>query len=325
MTIGAGFMLDAMKRARQFEREMFGGRGRVRVKGDRGGFAPDEEAYACAWVCQGCGLMRDAPKQSTDIDVECGHCKARAWIDLRSFRNAQLVREQEQRLRQEGPDWVQDKVRNTAGVAGVAIGGATALAASALLPMLLPVAVIAAAVGGAGALGVQQIIGKPLSRWLIAREDVGPARWRCALPKPNLDSEIVARHTGVATTRQAPLAAPISGRECIAYEVGVVFDAEGDAYPPVWAIREDRNVAFEVGDVSVAADALTTELTMLSVSAQANERDRADVAKFLRQRGLFLADGDYEFFESVLPVGTEIELVRHAEPAGSPWVVYDPT
>lgn len=318
-------MLDAMKRARQFEREMFGGRGgRVRVKGDRGGFAPDDEAFACAWVCQGCGFMRDAPKAQADADQTCRHCRARAWIDLRSFRNAQLLREQEQRLREDAPDWVQHRVRGAAGVAGVAIGGAAALAAGAMLPLLAPVAVIAAAIGGAGAMGVEQIIGKPLSRWLIARADVGPARWRCALPKPNLESEVVARHAGTATTRQAPLAAPISGRECIAYEVGVVFDAEGDAYPPVWVVREDRNVAFEVGDVDVAADALTTELTMLSVSDQANERDRGDIAKFLRQRGLFVADGEYSFFESVLPVGAEIELVRHAEPAQSPWVVYDP-
>lgn len=325
MTVGAGFMIDAMKRARHFEREMAARRVRVRVR-DLGERAPDDEPFPCGWVCQGCGLMRDAPEDQARADAPCSFCKARAWIDLRSFRNAQLVRESEERLRQDAPQWARRKVRGTAGVVGVALAGTTMAALAALMgPLVLaPAAVIAAASGGAGAVAFDQILGRSLARWLIARADMGPARWRCALPKPDLQSPIVARHRGVPQASAPLLRAPISGRECLAYEVGVIFDAEGDAYPPVWVLREDRNTPFSVDGVEVDRDALTTELSMFEVNDQAQQLPPDDLRRFLRERGLFVADGSWDFFESILPADTEIDLCRHGAPEGAPWVVYDP-
>lgn len=322
MTIGSGFMIDAMRRARQFEREMSRSRERPRVR-LHGPPAPDEETFDCAWVCTGCGLFRDPPTSQADADAPCGHCQARAWVDLRSFRNAQLLREVEERLRATGPPQIRRRVRTAAGVLGVAVAGATAVAFTAALGgvALLPIAVVAAATGGAGATVVDQLLGRSLSRWLLTREPVGPARWRCAMPKPDLASTIVERRSGIARAVADTIDAPVSGRACLAYEVGVIFDADGDAYPPVWILREERNTEMLVDDVVIGRDQAALELPLLPVGEAADARPPETLSRFLRTRGLFAADGQFEFFESILEPQAPVELVRHAEPAGAPWVV----
>jgi hypothetical protein len=330
MTIGAGFALDAIRRARDLEREMMHRRARVRPRLRSGEGGQDELEYACFFVCGSCGLLADPPATDAFRDEAsarprlpaCGHCGAEAWLDLRNVNNAQALRETEERLRHDPPASVRTRVGAASGAAGVAAGGAAALALQVLFaPALGPLAVVAATTAGLAALAARAIAGNSLSRMLLTREPVGPARWRRALPLVDTESPIVDRRSGPARSSAEPLIAPISGRPCLAYEVGVVFDAEGDAYPPMWILREERSRAIEIGGEMLPADGAALDLPLHSVGAQAQAKPEAELATFLRKRGLFHTDGSFEFFEAVLPEGTTCQIVRHADPQGGPWVI----
>ena len=225
----------------------------------------------------------------------------------------------EERLRQEPPSWVQTRVKAASGGVGAVTGGAAALALSALFaPALGPLAVVAASTGGLAALATNTLLGKPLSRLMLARTPGGPARWLRPLPLVDQESDVVETHRGQIQSAAESLTAPFSGRPCLAYEIGVVFDADGDAYPPVWVLREVHSRALEVDGVEVAAGSLELELPMTIVEEPTHD----DLAVFLRQRGLFASDGQFEFFEAIVCADDEVELRRHETPDGSPWVVH---
>lgn len=329
MTVGAGFALDAIRRARQFEKEM-ARRPRVRVRAPRGSEGAEVEAFECHQVCGACGLLGDVPsadpyraEQTAGVAAPvCPSCGAQAWIDLRNIAAALALRDMEERARQEPPGWVRSKTRMVEGAFGMSAAGSAALALQLLLaPALGPLVVVSAATGGLTALLTNQLFARPLSRLLLARKPVGPARWRRALPIPDVRSPVVALRRGRARGRGDTLKAPISGRPCLAYEVGVVFDADGDAYPPMWVLREDRSRAFGVDGVEIESDRVALELPLEDVSAAADAQPPTELVMFLRKRGLFHSDGAFEFFESVLIEGAPVELVRHAVPEGAPWVV----
>ena len=115
---------------------------------------------------------------------------------------------------------------------------------------------------------------------------------------------------------EAVLRAPFTGRACVAYEVAVLFDHPGDAWPPIWALREMRSCPFEVDGREVAKDhaMLTTATALVETPVMSEEQKR----RFLRERGLFVADGRFDLYEAIVAPNQRVELRWPTAPEGAP-------
>ncbi|MCH9687139.1 MAG: hypothetical protein K0V04_37230 [Deltaproteobacteria bacterium] len=126
-----------------------------------------------------------------------------------------------------------------------------------------------------------------------------PARWRMVAPvRPRGRG---ASHEGAWRPEQH-LRAPLTGRPCAAYEIGVRLDADADAKPSTWALLEQRGSGGRLGSVTLAPDAcyLVVERRALDPRHIVLSREQRD--RFLRARGLD-PGGEHTLFESIIPVG----------------------
>ena len=152
-----------------------------------------------------------------------------------------------------------------------------------------------------------------------------PHRWHVPYPLPDPDRTPETTYDGLeAHPADDTITAPISGRECIAYELCVLFDAPGDARPPEWSLQEQRAVDIRLGNrLELAFDELYLESPVEEVDAPGvigdlddfddpeplEPDDRFDeIKRFLRQRGLFIADGDFHFFEARIEPGDRLDV-----------------
>ncbi|MBA2661044.1 MAG: hypothetical protein H0U74_02020 [Bradymonadaceae bacterium] len=111
------------------------------------------------------------------------------------------------------------------------------------------------------------------------------------------------------------LKAPISGRECIAYQVCVLFDTPGDARPAQWALQEQRNLSVRLGDtIEVSQNSFYLESPVEEVQQRDESIESCEATKeFLRQRGLFNTDGEFHFFEAILELGDEVNVDEYED------------
>ena len=110
---------------------------------------------------------------------------------------------------------------------------------------------------------------------------------------------------GEATSR-SPLRAPMSGRECLAYEVaiapaGVTPDSDAD-----WVIREQRSTR-------VTVDGHHLEGNDVALSVEPATRQRLDVeprvlARFLRERGITATRASYDVYETIVTPRRPVSL-----------------
>ena len=142
-----------------------------------------------------------------------------------------------------------------------------------------------------------------------------PTRWRMPVPLAD-DSGTSMRRTGPALARAPLLRAPFTGRPCVAYEVAVLFDHPDDAWPPTWVPREMRSCAFEVDGHEVAADrAMLTAPTEPVTRPTMSEEEKR---RFLRERGLFLADGTFDLHEAIVEPNEACEVRWPTTTEGAP-------
>lgn len=102
--------------------------------------------------------------------------------------------------------------------------------------------------------------------------------------------------------------APVSGRECLGYEVTVLFDAPNDLRPPMWVLEEERTVHFTLAGEHAAPDGVTLDLPAQEVANEATGFGNQQVAEFLRKRGLFASEGEYIVFEALIEPGRPYRL-----------------
>lgn len=154
----------------------------------------------------------------------------------------------------------------------------------------------------------------------MARRVERPSRWHLPLPLVAPDADTAAKVIGQPQPRGPLLTAPFSGRPCLGYELAVLFDAPNDAWPPIWVLREMRSCAFDVHDRHVEADGVTLSLPIAPVlDPVMTETERQ---RFLRRRGLFLVDGQFDLFEAILEPGAVYELRWPSAPDGAPPVIH---
>lgn len=305
----AGAVFDAIARMKR-DMPKFG-RQRSSVRPHELGVGPKKEPFDCMFLCDACGYL-------CDTDPPCPSCGRSEWIDLDYWGLAEALRAREEEERKNPSPQVKWQVRlaslatgSAVGVgcaAGLALAGVVALGWPALLGF------------GAGATALTHGLGRRRIGWsLMARRVQRPTRWRLPLPLPAADAQVAERVVGHPEPRGPLLRAPFSGRPCLGYELGVLFDAPNDAWPPIWVLREMRSCAFEVAGRVVDADAVSLALPIAPITAPA--MTEAEHQRFLRERGLFLADGAFDLFEAIIEPGRTHDLLWPTAPAAAPPVI----
>lgn len=309
----AGFVNDVlsrMRRDRQNQARILDYR-RFR-KPPGGGPGPAKEAFDCLNLCDHCGYLNE-------VQGACPACTHTAWIDLDNWALAERLREVEEAARQNPVPAVRWRIRG----ASLAIGAVLGLGCATGLALAGVVVASAASLAGvgAGATGAATVLTHALGRrrlgWsIMARRVQDPTRWRMPVPFADERAGTFKRAAGPAVATEGLLRAPFTGRPCVAYEVAVLFDHPQDAWPPIWALREMRACPFEVDGRAVARDhamlTATTELVAQPVMSVEEKR------RFLRERGLFLADGSFDLYEAIVAPNERVELRWPTTPEGAP-------
>lgn len=294
----------------------------------------DRESFSCFQLCGNCGYLGDANAEP------CPSCGAKGWIDLGDLDMAHALRKADSEDRMLPSDGARRLTWLTALGAGVFGGLVLGFAGGALVQRDVPEyafirykktwvdielgdlsLTFAPVLAAFATVAITSFVYHAFKMRLFAafheRRNTRPDRWRLPLPSPELSSPVVDRVEGVATARGTLLRAPISGRECIAYEVSVLFDAEGDARRPMWVLEEENMIAFELAGRELGPDRATLEIPLEPVAPDEHLLNSDELSLFLRKRGLFGSDGVFEFYEALVLPGARYQLLRHEEPEGA--------
>jgi len=251
--------------------------------------------FPCFCLCPGCGFIDRTEKQT------CSACGREGIFNLTDEATAGLVRDQEERERHRSPLWVK--------------------LALALFLLLLNAFVIAWTwdclyIFGTVLLGSPLAYGllvRPLSVLALRMSPAKPKRWHMPMPLPGEKAAPLKRIRGKAETAGDLLTAPFTGRTCLAYQVSVLFDAPADARPPQWVLMETCGRDFKIGGTAIQGGNVMVRAPVRRVNPEEYEGKGLDLPRFLRERGLFDADGTFEIFEAVVEAEGEVEVSLYGE------------
>jgi hypothetical protein len=271
-------------------------------------------------ICTACGWLelpadmtwnaRDPHRHEGGVDREsapCPHCGRREWADLGDAATIATLRHVDLT---EAPTRASTGMRTlrrawavTRGVSGLAIGAAlvtallgSPLASDMLLIMMYP---------GLVALGIVVFatVIDAVREVRDARAAPLPARWRLALPSARTP---IAAASGPVQAIGPLLRGPLTGRPCIAYELGIRTDDDAGAPDSTWLLLEQRSTAFAVGKERYAADAVRLDLVRTKVEPTALSEDR--LGAIVRARGFLTSDTTLALFEAIVPDDARIEV-----------------
>ena len=297
--------LRRMRRDRQNQSRLLDYRKHRKPAND--GPGPANEAFDCLFLCDHCGYL-------SEVEGACPACTHTAWIDLDNWAHAEALRGVEEAARQHPVAEVRWRVRGATLALGtlVGVGCATGLALAGVLAGSM--ASVLGATGAATAL-THALARRKIGWSIMARRVRDPTRWRMPVPLAD-ETDTLKRRAGPALAREPLLRAPFTGRPCVAYEVAVLFDHPDDAWPPTWVLREMRSCAFEVDGHEVAANrAMLTGPTELVATPTMSEGEKR---RFLRERGLFLADGTFDLYEAIVEANEACEVRWPTANEGAP-------
>lgn len=326
---GAGAMAEAAKAMRRIQRSLDRraalSKRRARARGLQfsGDYEPKRVEFECKYLCAACGYFVDTAP-ADDSNQACPACANDEWLDLAVEPLADRLRDMEAEERMEPPKFIRRLVVGVPLVifAAILIGIVTtsylesgqfwsrvsfangshesrAYVDYSLLTIVAAIFVVPLA---------YYFLPRPLAVLLLRGQERTPHRWHVPLSLPNPErkasrtlQDIEAQQCGEVLT------APISGRECLAYQVCVLFDVAGDARPPEWVLQEQRSVAIGFGDeLEVASGSLYFESPVERVDVS-----DAEVKRFLRQRGLFITEGEFQFYEARLEPGDRVNVADY--------------
>lgn len=271
-------------------------------------------------ICTGCGYlelhdvvaepggdpMRRAPSDRSRARGRCPGCGERAWADPLLEATALALRGAEDRI-ELGPQLVfdpgHDAVRR-AGVVGYALLVLLPLAWLAWLARGLANATVVLMLIAATALAIGARTLLVLLRHRPKRAPrIAPMRWHLALPTATAMRD---RVEGPARARDKLLAAPLSGRPCLAYELGVRGDDDLAAPAHTWLLLEQRSVAFAIGTRTFPADAVRLDLPRVRVALARFDPARVDA--LLRARALTGNRATWRVTETIVPPGATLAV-----------------
>lgn len=279
---------------------------RVRARRERGREPGEDEVVRAtgALLCSECGRLTwpDAgsasPHRSSDQTpqrAECPHCESRAWIDLRRESTALAIREGEEGFAAAESESVE--VLRKAGL-GVVVGSFVGILATGSLWAGLIVALLAGIAGG--------LAGVRLRRMSVPPKRTLPDRWSLALPPSSGTTTTVE---GVADNVEL-LRSPLTGRACVAFEVGLREDLNSTGELSSWALLEQRVASMSVAGIAVDPAVTFVELPRESLGELAPESLDAAAVEWLLERGFTPVGSTLTVFESVLPPEARLSLAQ---------------
>lgn len=282
-------------------------RGRTRARGTQTGERANNTAtFDCHWQCAECGFQlpveadqsaggyrqhaelgpKDQPPQEP-----CGGCGERAWANLRQgaiIEALELQDEQRQELLRGRRDWTR-LVLPAFGWLGLGFAAANAADTRTLLLIGgLSVATSLMSYWRANTLGEQLLFA---NAWHHAHQ-------------PRGHEQSVARGKLEAA---GELRAPLSGRRCVAYELGIRHDSNPHDVAGSWTLLEQRCAP---GLQVAGREPERTPYLRVHRRRFEGELD-ARARRALRKRGLDPDRPGYTLFETLVEVGTRAHLLRH--------------
>lgn len=131
-----------------------------------------------------------------------------------------------------------------------------------------------------------------------------PARWRFVEPKGRRKSRLQG-----AVVCSTPLYAPLSGRPCAGYEIGVRDDTNADAPLGTWFLLEQR-----VAPCTVAGQELSPERTALRLTRTMHTSSAPPhQTHYLRDRGFDANAMGRTLFESIVPLDASVAVIERRD------------
>ncbi len=315
---GGAYIAQAMRRQTRRDearRESRRARRQARMDGIRAQRAlqvQDESlrwGFPCAFACGQCGHLA-TPESLGFTDpmrrefgttarpgpcTRCGHPAAGA-IDLADRGMARALVDLEVHDHEQTPNRPALVVRHLLG----GLAGA-ALAATALVLGLAPIVTVA----GLALAGGQWTVAARRWRQLRSRRRL-PRRWRMH-PEPAQTRVLASR----ATADGEPIAAPLTGRPCLAFEVVVAWSGTSPTEASTVALAEQR-----LGNVTVDGSALgpRTHLRLRHRRVENSAVLESPAAiQYLASRGLEPTDGSFDYYESIVEPGDAVTVLGNED------------
>lgn len=279
---------------------------RVRARRERTRDPDEEEVVRAtgALLCSECGRLAwpDAgsasPHRTSEQApqrAECPHCQSRAWIDLRRESTAIAIREGEQGFA--AADSASVDILRKAGL-GVVVGSFVGILATSSLVAGLCIALLAGAAGG--------LAGVRLRRMSVAPKRTLPDRWSLALPPA---TEATTTTEGIPQDVEL-LRSPLTGRTCVAFEVGLREDLNSGGELSSWALLEQCVAPMRVAEAVVNPSTTFVELRRESLGELDPESLDAAAVEWLLERGFTPVGSTLTVYESVLMPEQRLSLVQ---------------
>jgi len=217
---------------------------------------------------------------------DCTHCGQDSWIDLGRESTALALRQGET-LEARAATTGHTRVLGQVSL-GAVVGGFIGVIAAGLT---WPAAIVTVCAGAAAGLSAAA-----QARRLLPGPRTLPDRWSLALPPSGAARDV----TGPAEATEELVRAPLSGRMCVAYEVGLRRDASPDDSLNEWALLEQRVAPMRIGDTEVDPARTFVDLPR-QLHGRLGEVDVDDAAvTYLRDRGFSMQGCSLYAFENVL-------------------------
>jgi hypothetical protein len=274
---------------------------RSRVRDDA--VTPLEEPLA-ALACGDCGRLawtvepggsphrRETAADPRTTSGACAHCGATSWLRVGNASTAATLQAAELDQR----NWPKRIVSRA--LVGTAAGAGLGLLTLTGWPILL--------VAGLTGLAAGLVSYRDHRKWSPPRAAL-PGRWMMALPPASPARDTVCGRLVVDEL----LCAPLTGRTCVAYEVGIHVDDRPGSELERWALVEQRIAAATIGEGTVIDPSRThLEIARERIGTVAEvSRDEAARA-YLQPRGFGRESDGLHVFESIVPADAEVFLER---------------
>ena len=333
---GAGATAEAARAIRKMQRDLDRRfrrtRDRIGSHAVRYDYEPERTEFPCVFLCGTCGYFVDEPHEDEESTISCPACGDRDWIDLSVEPLANRIRDIEEDARMQIP------LRVHVAVVAAALAVFALMIAGLLLGsyastgqfLAEPYAFYAKATGFLALFVVPLayfFLRRPAAVLLLRGRERVPHRWHVptALPDPEATPDRSHENLEVEPTDEL-LTAPASGEECVAYQICVLFDVAGDARPPEWVLQEQRAIGARLGEkLEIEAGQLYLESPLERVDVP-DLGDTSDpslddseetgelydkLKRFLRERGLFITEGEFHFYEARLSPGDAVDVSVH--------------
>lgn len=293
-----------MRNARRSASSLGATRVYARVLGSRA--APQLESFPCGLLCMECRFLADPPRGGDPMRVDaeqpmrqpCPRCGATSWSDLRNRDTARFVDEIDAYETEERRARLRRRLVHLAVVAALAVAGLASTAVA--TPSHGWFGTIGALI--ALALVVAPVLASPAGASTRTPPRTQPSRWHMVSPR-------APRRRGTPRSgpllTDAPLTAPLTGRPCVGYEIGVRADGKSCASPSTWALLEQRSAEGRVDGLELAADQAYLRLRRTRIGMHEVEPEHR--ARFLRARGLEPSDA-HVVYETIIPVGASCRV-----------------